>query len=956
MRKIPLILLCLFVTLSLFAQWNSFVVNYKKDLFGRGAQTWKIRSYDKNHLFCGNKNGMLQYNGNEWKLYAIDNKSDVRSVYVSERNRRVYVGADNEFGYFEPGATGELLYTKLSDPYNDRFQLYGGYWGIFEVDNIFYFVSDRHVAKYLNNEFTAIVSDIKIECSAVIKGTLYVGTEDGIRMLVGNTWLPVPDGNVLSNKTIRAISPYREGYLAATPFDGLYYGNEKEILPFDSGDDAFLRQNEIFSMAVSGERIAIGTIHKGVMLLDRERALLQYYNEQNGVQNNTVLSICFDHYDNLWLGLDNGIDYISLQSPLSNLYTYPYSKGAGYDALIDDNRIYLGTNRGLYYSDWPVAFDENPIDMPLIAPLSGQVWGLERIGDDLFCLHDKGLFLIQKEKIELIPGLRGAIRCVPYGEDSSRCWVGTYDGLFLIEKRQGRWKVSHRVNGISYWMRNALFLSPHELWLQNSGNQIIQLELDDSGRNLVNTTLHDRSSEGTELTNTAIFLVDGRIVVSSDSGFYQYDTVSRRLIRDPLLNTMLDADRQYLRIKSSAHTLFALSPDQIQAVRFDAGRAYSRFSFPINASQIDFIRSYESLVVLDDSRVIIPNEYGFAMVHTAGDYLPVDQDLYLRHVYITYPKDSVLYCENFLHKMEEPVIAYTNNSLRFEYGVRSFQAAPEVKYRYRLLPDKVWSEASLSTVKEYSNLSEGNYRFEVSAVMSDGTEEMRFYPFTVMPPWYRTGYAWTGYLLLFVFLIYLFYLWDERRLARKNQAELAEKERELQQKEYEFQKENQRKEQEIIQLQTDKLEQELRHKGQEMANLMINLSRKNEILFSIKEELHKTMKEMKGEQFVKSKRMLLTLAGTIDTNIESDDALKRFEEQFDLVHNNFIRRILEAHPDLTVSERKMCAYVKMNLASKEIAPLLNISVRGVETLRYRLRKKMQLEREDSLTEYLNSFS
>ena len=99
--------------------------------------------------------------------------------------------------------------------------------------------------------------------------------------------------------------------------------------------------------------------------------------------------------------------------------------------------------------------------------------------------------------------------------------------------------------------------------------------------------------------------------------------------------------------------------------------------------------------------------------------------------------------------------------------------------------------------------------------------------------------------------------------------------------------------------------------------------------------------------------MLLLVSNKIDSNIQSDEVLKRIEEQFDLVHNNFMKRLGEKHPDLSFNERMMCAYLKMNLSSKEIAPLLGISVRGVETIRYRLRKKFELDREDGLIDYLS---
>lgn len=81
----------------------------------------------------------------------------------------------------------------------------------------------------------------------------------------------------------------------------------------------------------------------------------------------------------------------------------------------------------------------------------------------------------------------------------------------------------------------------------------------------------------------------------------------------------------------------------------------------------------------------------------------------------------------------------------------------------------------------------------------------------------------------------------------------------------------------------------------------------------------------------------------------------RVVEEFDLVHDDFIKKLRQRFLDLSNNEVLMCAYLKMNLSTKEIAPLLNISVRGVETMRYRIRKKFGLERDDSLTDFINKF-
>jgi len=200
--------------------------------------------------------------------------------------------------------------------------------------------------------------------------------------------------------------------------------------------------------------------------------------------------------------------------------------------------------------------------------------------------------------------------------------------------------------------------------------------------------------------------------------------------------------------------------------------------------------------------------------------------------------------------------------------------------------------------------------------------------------------------------LWYIYRWDDIRVKKKKQQAVFEKDKELLLKEQQFEKENARKEHQIMELEKEKLEYDLQHKSQEMANLMINFVRKNEMLTEIKQELFKVISTLKGEGAIQSKQMLLVVNNKIDSNIQSDEVLKRIEEQFDLIHNNFMKRLSEKHSDLSANERMMCAYLKMNLSSKEIAPLLNISLRGVETIRYRLRKKFGLEREANLTDYL----
>jgi DNA-binding CsgD family transcriptional regulator len=953
-RLLVFTILYLFYSPHLYAQWNDFVVNFKKDEFGRGAQTWQIKTYHDKYIFCSNKNGLLQYNGREWSLFPLDNKSEARSLYVSETQCRIYAGGENEFGYYTPNAAGMLTYTNLSLDYDERNQFSGSYWGIYEVDNLVYYVSDKHVVKQINDTFTTIPSEFKIDCSAIINGIIYTGSSSGIRMLAGISWIPVTGSDMVKDKMIRAIVPYKKGYLIATAFDGLFYGDESGISPFITGYENFMRRNEVFSLAANDNYLAVGTIHKGLLIFSSD-GKRYYYNVQNGLQNNTVLSICFDEKNGLWAGLDNGIDYIPLDMSLTNLYTMPYSQGAGYTMLINDHTLFLGTNRGLFYTEWPITFGEDAPDLKLIPELSGQVWGLEKINDDIFCLHDKGVFLVKKNHVTEITGLRGGLMAYRRDDEPHKCWIGTYDGLFLIEKKQDCWNICKHIDGVSGWMKEGFFESSHTLWMRDSHNGVIRYDLNERTDEVIYSESYgvDKGFEST--ADTRIHKVFGEILFSNMSGIYRYDKASNRIVKDELFNDFFPKNQIYTNIASFDGALFAVSSNIIMSADFADGMFRNRTISSFNASQIGFIKWYENLIPINDSLAIIPNEFGFALFNNKKQSWDKLKELFIKRVSLSYPKDSTLYTDNFMNKTPFPQLPYSKNAIRFEYAIRLFDHNQEVLFRYRLLPENSWSEPVALSTKEYGNLHEGTYTFEVEAILPDATLPSKTFTFTVLPPWYRSIYAIGVYLMLLIISAYLLYLWDNRRIINKRKADMEQKEKEMKLKEKEFQEQQLNKEQEIITLQNEKLEQELKFKSQEMANLMINFTRKNEILMNIKQELHKITSAIKDDSSVKIKRMIITLNNRIDSNIASDDALKRFEEQFNLVHNNFIKNVKEKHPDLSTNELKMCAYVKMGLSSKEIAPLLNLSIRGVETLRYRLRKKMNLERDENLTKYLNSF-
>ena len=156
-------------------------------------------------------------------------------------------------------------------------------------------------------------------------------------------------------------------------------------------------------------------------------------------------------------------------------------------------------------------------------------------------------------------------------------------------------------------------------------------------------------------------------------------------------------------------------------------------------------------------------------------------------------------------------------------------------------------------------------------------------------------------------------------------------------------------EEKLIQLKNEKLETEMLHKNKELAASTLHIIHNNDFLTNVSQQLEEVSKRMKVKE---AQHEINKLVKTIKKDIVHDVDWKKFEILFDASHENYLARLRDSYPQLTPKDQKLCSFLKMNLATKEIAPLLNISVRGVEIARYRLRKKLELDPKTDLIEFI----
>ena len=199
----------------------------------------------------------------------------------------------------------------------------------------------------------------------------------------------------------------------------------------------------------------------------------------------------------------------------------------------------------------------------------------------------------------------------------------------------------------------------------------------------------------------------------------------------------------------------------------------------------------------------------------------------------------------------------------------------------------------------------------------------------------------------------IFFSWIlKKRFQRAELLNQQKQKEEFRKKEEELHRETLEAEKEVIRMRNEKLREKMKQKDKELANSTIQTLHKNEMLITLRDELKKLAAFSNEAGHTHEVNHLVR---KINREIDNENQWKIFEIQFEKVHEEFLNRMKSAHPNLSPRELKLCAYLRMNITSKEISVLMNISTRGVEISRYRLRKKLNLSRETNLTDFILTF-
>jgi AraC family chitin signaling transcriptional activator len=891
-------------------------------------QNWDISQSENKFMYVANNKGLLEFNGSSWQLYPTPNKTVMRSVKVLKD--KIYTGFYMDFGFWKKNDFGILEFTSIVEKQNIQMIEDEQIWTILDLDGWLLFKSLERI--YLYNTESKEVKIINSESilpkiSKVNDVVYFQENNKGVFKIENGTPKLISDDQILKENIIVEIFKRENKLLFLTQKLGFFYLENGKLTKWKTPSESLLNSVTIYSAKqLKNKDFALGTISDGFIYLTKNGTVNYQITQKSGLNNNTILAVFEDEKNNIWLGLDNGINCVNSTSPFNIYNNNSNFIGTVYASIVFEDNLYLGTNQGLFYRN-----KDSKKTFQLVENTQGQVWSLEIIDGKLFCGHTSGTFLIKQGVSELIFNKQGTWMFKKIAENM--IIQGCYDGLYVLEKKNNRWELRNKVDGFNTSSKYLVMYDSHKFIVNHEYKGVFKLTLDKEFQKVMHIEKEESLSKG---LHSCLISYQDKIVYSSKKGVFLYDVKEDVFKRDAIYSQLISEDdfiSAALAFNKSNNKLWSFSKESIKYLI--PGKLSSQptvKSIPFSAAFPKATFGYENIIHLENEKYLIGTSDGYVVVdlnklNTLKNFkIEINE---IHNFIIDEPRVNVGFSskKEFLHK---------ENNLEFYYSVPNYNKITSVKYQHLLVgQSKQWSIPSASKSVLFENISYGSYTFKVRALVDGEVKSNEaVFSFVIERPWYVSNTMITIYVLLSLLAFYLVHV-ASKRYYKKQREELLEKAKKASElKELESS-------QQIIKLNNDKLRSDIESKNRELATSTMNIIKKNDFLSTIKLELMKS-----------DAKSISKVVKIIDKNLNNTDDWKMFQEAFNNADKNFLKKVKDKHPGLTPNDLRLCAYLRLNLSSKEIAPLLNISSRSVEVKRYRLRKKMELPHDSNLTNYI----
>lgn len=940
------IVLCLIGYSSIAINGKYSIQNFTPADYKAGIQNIDFAQNRDMTLFVANNLGVLSYNGNHWNLHALKSGKKERSLAFDENTNRLYVGSQGTFGYIDE----DWRYVSLDEKIPAAKRDFDEVWDVFLLNSKVYFCTFQGIYIYDGQSVSVVGGRQRFNRSFLTNGRLFTQSQKGELLEVKDQTAVPSFAQNLSNRIIAGVVGHEQGYL-------LFY-NSGEI-EYTTSFGAVLKFGNLVKvlqgkyvnhvLQLSDTRLVIATQTAGLFLFDMRTQAIENITMSDGLLTNACLRTFQDHAGNLWVGMQNGIAFIDINSPMRFINQTINLQGSGYEAFEVEGGTYFTTSNGIYF------LPNNATHCVFLQGTEGPAYGMQEIAKKLYAGHHTGLFILEKGRARRIAATDGLWQVKQLVAKPGYAIGGTYSGLFLF--RLDERKELQTVGKISGFEESSRFFEEDrkgKIWVGQFYKGLYRLDLSED---LTEATATMVSKDYGAPLNEQLILskIDNELYLSTRAGIFKIYTETGQISEAEIFAKDVGKQIVYLLVQDRQQNIHVYAEN---LVGFYKQISASNYAFvPSSLYQLRYSFNNDLLNVSTHTRhgVLFNANEGF--IHYQPDLearVGVERPFVISKVF-SVTEDKVLFARKpFLDKPDsiaEIEVSSRARVLQFAVEFFQFNEVGNHQFRYFLKGfDEEYGEWTDAAMKEYSNLGEGDYTFYVQTRNSQG-EIVTSRPLAlhVQPPLYRTLLAKILYVLLGMSALLLVSKRQKRRYNRKVKAAEEAKKLELAKKDQELMEIERQKKQALRQAQEERMKSELNHLNNLLAASTMNLVVKNDYIETIKLKLKEVNKRGSNRE---TKHALHQIVKEIDTTLRLQEDWEQFEHHFDQVHGDFLSRLREQFTDLTSNEQKLCAFLRLNLNTKDISNLMGISLRGVEVARYRLRKKLGLEQGDNLSKFI----
>jgi DNA-binding CsgD family transcriptional regulator len=928
------------------------IINYKRTDYKGGTQNWDIEQDKDGNLYFANNSGLFQFDGSSWIKYTLPNQSVIRTIEI-HNSGKIFVGGYNEFGYFKSDSKGKLVYFSLSKFLNTRSDNTENtidiIWKIHLLKDEVIFQSFGSIFILKNNTIKTIKAPTRFHFSFKVNNKIYLqDISSGLLEYRGGKIYPIFDSSILNNTQVWGMFQLpKNKILIATLDKGLFLYENGTITSWDSEANNFMLKNSCLGgVIMEDNHIVLNSVRNGIIVCDTSGKIIQYFNLKKGLQNNTVLSSFIDRNNNLWLGLDNGITFINENSPFS-YFGLNDEISTVYASVVYNGNLYVATNQGVFYHSWNVPFKEEPF--ALVEGTTGQASNIQVIDGQLICSHNRGaLVIVGGKTIKTLDNVGyWVFKNIP---NHPKFMIGSnYFGFSLFEKGIDGWQFVTQIEGF-YKSVGDFEIEEKTIWVKKD-NLIFNIALSTGYKSFKKINTYHHLTE-TDKGIPSIHKLRNTVYFRTNKHFYKYSQNSNVFYEDKvgggLFKSITDATITREDIDGNIWYTNASGLGVLMKINKDN---YTNITAPFLHLTQDLVFNNLSINTINPENIFIGLTEGLAHYNSK-----------LSKDFITKPKvfirsfsalQDTLFFGNGKSTTTKYKIPYQSNYVKFNFSSPSYENIENIKFSYLLDGfDDNWSNWSTSSLKEYTNLREGNYTMKVKVLNSYGIQsDEATFPFKISPPWYRHYLALIFYIIVFSIILYYIRKNIQAKIRKNKYYETIEQRRLYLEKESRIRQEQFDLEKEIERLKNEKLKIQILSKDKELVTNSLQVVKKNKILNGI---IHK-LKDINTETFDESSKFQFTkLNKSIVKEVNADHSWKDLEKHIKNVHFDFLKRLKEKCPAISPRELDLSTYLLMNMSTKEIAEIMNISGGGVELARYRLRKKLDLNKKENLIGYLMS--